>query len=43
MISEKMARLDFLKIKLFGNKGYEAIISVHDVTNKFYHVAQIIL
>ena len=34
MISAKMARLDFLKLKLFGNKSYEVIISVHDVTNK---------
>ena len=30
----KMATLGLLKIKLFWNKGYDIIISVHDVTNK---------
>ena len=34
MISAKMATLDFLKIKVFLNKGYDVITSVHDVTNK---------
>ena len=34
MMSTKMATLGLPKIKVFWNKGYEAIISVHDVTNK---------
>ena len=29
-----MATLGLLKIKIFWNKGYDVIISVHDVTNK---------
>ena len=34
MMSAKMATLGFLKIKTLWKKGYDAIISVHDVTNK---------
>ena len=30
----KMATPGFLKLKLFWNKGYDVIISVHDVINK---------
>ena len=33
-MSAKMATLGLLKIKIFWNKGYDVIISVHDVTNK---------
>ena len=33
MMPAKMATLDFLKIKVFLNKGYDVIIYVHDVTN----------
>ena len=33
MISAKMATLG-LKMKVFWNKGYDVIISVHDVINK---------
>ena len=33
MMSTKLATLDLLKKKLFQNKGYDVIISVHDVTN----------
>ena len=29
-----MANLGLLKIKMFWNKGYDFIISVHDVNNK---------
>ena len=29
-----MDTLGLIKIKLFWNKGYEIIISVHNVTNK---------
>ena len=29
-----MAALGLLKVKVFWNKGYDVIISVHDVTNK---------
>ena len=34
MMSAKMATPGLLKIKVFWNKGYDVIISVHDVTNK---------
>ena len=34
MTSVKMATLGFLEIKLFWNKGYDAIVLVHDVNNK---------
>ena len=39
----KMATLGLLKIKVFSNKGYDFIIFPYDVTNKIYHVTQIIL
>ena len=35
IISAKMATLGILKIKLFLNKGYDVIITAHDITNKF--------
>ena len=35
VISAKLATPSLLKIKVFLNKGYDVIISVHDVTNKF--------
>ena len=34
MMSAKMATPGLLKIRVFWNKGYDVIISVHDVTNK---------
>ena len=34
MISAEMATPGLLKIKVFWNKGYDIIISVHGVTNK---------
>ena len=34
MIYSKLATLVFLKISIFWTKGYDVIISVHDVTNK---------
>ena len=34
MMSAKMATLGLFRNKVFWNKGYEVIISVHDVTNK---------
>ena len=34
MISEKIATLCLLKIKIFSNKGYVVIISVYNITNK---------
>ena len=43
MMSAKMATLGLLKIKIFRNKGYDVIPSLHDVLMKFYHVTQIIL
>ena len=33
-MSAKIATLGLFKIKLYSNKGYDVIISVHDVTNK---------
>ena len=33
-MSAKLATLGLLKIKVFRSKGYDLIISVHDVTNK---------
>ena len=34
MISIKLATLAIIKIKVFWSKGYDVIISVHDITNK---------
>ena len=34
MMSAKIATPGLLKVKVFWNNGYDAIISVHDVTNK---------
>ena len=34
MMSAKLASLGLLKIKVFWNKGYDVIISIHDVTNQ---------
>ena len=34
LMSARMAASDLLKIKVFWNKGYDVIASVHDVTNK---------
>ena len=34
MISAKITTPGLLKIRVFGNNGYDVIISVHDVTNK---------
>ena len=34
MMSAKIATPGLLKVKVFRNKGYDVIISVHDVTNK---------
>ena len=33
MMPAKLATLGLLKIKLLQDKGYDVIISVHDVTN----------
>ena len=35
MMSANLATLCLLNIKVFWNKGYNVIVSVHDVTNKF--------
>ena len=34
MIPAKLATLSFRKIKVFWNKVFDVIISVHDITNK---------
>ena len=34
MMSAKVASLGLLKLKIFLNKGYYILTSVHDVTNK---------
>ena len=38
-----MATPGLLKIRIFGNKGYDVMISVHDVNNKFLLCIQTIL
>ena len=43
MMSEKMATPGLLKIKMFWNKAYDVIISIHDFPTNFYHMIQIIL
>ena len=35
MMSAKMATLGLFKIRVFLNKAYDVIISVHEVANKF--------
>ena len=34
MMSAKLDTLSILKLKIFSNKCYDVIISVHDVTNE---------
>ena len=34
MMSRKIATPGLLKVKLFWNKGFDVIISIHDVPNK---------
>ena len=34
MMSAKLATLGLFKVKILWSKGYDVIISVHDVTNK---------
>ena len=34
MMSAKLATLGLIKLKVNWNKGYDAIVFVHDVTNK---------
>ena len=34
MMTAKLATLGILEIKIFWNKSYDVIISVHDFTNK---------
>ena len=34
MMSVKLATLSHLEIKVFWNKGYDVIVSVHEVANK---------
>ena len=36
MMSAKMATLGLPKVKLFWNKGYDVIVSAHDVTSKIF-------
>ena len=43
MMSAKMAPPGLLKTMLFSNKGYDVIVSVHDVVDKIYNVIKIIL
>ena len=40
-MSAKLATLGLLKIKVFPSKGYDVIISVHDVVREFFYVTQI--
>ena len=34
IISTKLVALGLLKVKIFWNKGYDIIISIHDVINQ---------
>ena len=34
IMSTKLATLGLLKIKVFWNKGYDVIVSIHNVVNK---------
>ena len=34
IMSAKLATLGLLKIKVFWNKGYDVIVSIHNVVNK---------
>ena len=43
MMSTKWATLNLLKVKVTWNKSYDVIISVYDVTTKFYYMTQITL
>ena len=36
MMSAKISTPGLLKIRMFLNNGYDVIVSVHDVTNKFF-------
>ena len=36
VMSANLTTLDLLKIKVFQNKGYGVVISVHDVTSKIF-------
>ena len=38
IMSVKMVTLGLLKRKVFWNKGYEVIVSAHDVTNKILSI-----
>ena len=38
MMSAKMATPGLLKIKIFWSKGYDAVISGHDVNNKNFYL-----
>ena len=42
MISAKLATLGLLKIKIFQNKCYDIIISVHEMTSKRFQVNYIV-
>ena len=42
MMSTKLSPLD-LKVKLFGDKGYNVKIYIHDFATNFLHVTQIVL
>ena len=48
MMSAKKATLGHLKITVFRNKGYNVIISVHDVTKKIltrhsYYIVDVVM
>ena len=43
MMSAKLATPSLLETKIFKNKCNDVIIVDYNVTNKFYHVTQIIL
>ena len=41
MMSAKMATVGLIKIKVFWNKGYDVVISVHDVAAKLTQIIDV--
>ena len=41
IMSAKLATLGLHEIKVFSNKRFDVVTSVHDASNKIYHLTQI--
>ena len=42
MMSEKLATLGFLEMKIFWNKGLHVVVSAHGVTKKFFVINYVV-